>query len=118
MPIQPLNRDTVKNINQCVFPPVTKWLRGFMDASFVVCDSFHGAVFSIIFNKPFLVIANKERGMARFDSLLRMYGLEGRLVSENLDISSLEKPIDWVVVNRKREVMKTISLDFLRENLN
>ena len=89
-----------------------------MDASFVVCDSFHGAVFSIIFNKPFLVIANKERGMARFDSLLRMYGLEGRLVSENLDISSLEKPIDWVVVNRKREVMKTISLDFLRENLN
>jgi len=117
MPIQPLNGETMKNINQCVFPPVTKWLRGFMDASFVVCDSFHGAVFSIIFNKPFLVIANQGRGMARFYSLLRMYGLEDRLVTDDMDISLLEKPIDWIVVNRKREEMKDISLAFLRENL-
>lgn len=117
MPIHPLNGETAKNIDQCVFPPVTKWLRGFMDARFVVCDSFHGAVFSIIFNKPFLVIANKNRGMARFHSLLQMYGLESRLITDDLDISLLEKPIDWVTVNRKREEMKDISLDFLRENL-
>ncbi len=88
-----------------------------MDASFVVCDSFHGAVFSIIFNKPFLAIANQGRGMARFYSLLRMYGLEDRLVTDDMDISLLEKPIDWIVVNRKREEMKDISLAFLRENL-
>ena len=43
-----------KDIDQCVFPPVTDWLRGFMDAEYVVTDSFHGTVFSIIFNKPFV----------------------------------------------------------------
>lgn len=117
MPIHLLNRETVKIIDQCVFPPVTKWLRGFVDADFVVCDSFHGAVFSIIFNKPFLVIANKDRGMARFHSLLRIYGLEDRLITDDIDLSLLEKPIDWIAVNRKREEMKEISLNFLRENL-
>ena len=52
-----------------------------------------------------------------FYSLLRMYGLEDRLVTDDMDISLLEKPIDWIVVNRKREEMKDISLAFLRENL-
>ena len=46
-----------------------------------------------------------------------MYGLEDRLVTDDMDISLLEKPIDWIVVNRKREEMKDISLAFLRENL-
>lgn len=118
MPAEVLRRETVKTIDQCVFPSVTKWLRGFMDARFVVCDSFHGAVFSIIFNKPFIVIANKSRGMARFYSLLRMYGLEERLITDHLDTSLLNKPIDWVAVNRKRSEMKEISLRFLKENLS
>ena len=42
-------------------PPLEKWLRGFMDAEMVIVDSFHGAVFSIIFNKPFWVISNSMR---------------------------------------------------------
>lgn len=62
-------------------PPVEEWLRGFYDAEFVVTDSFHACVFSILFGKPFVVVGNKERGMARFESLLKMSGLEDRLVS-------------------------------------
>ena len=58
-----------------ICPPVTQWLRSFMDAKFVVCDSFHGAVFSIIFNNPFIIIWNKERGMTRFNSLLETFKL-------------------------------------------
>jgi len=51
-------------------PPVEQWLRGFMDAEYVVTDSFHACVFAIIFGKPFHVVGNQERGMARFASLL------------------------------------------------
>lgn len=51
-------------------PPVEQWLRGFMDAEFVVTDSFHACVFAIIFGKPFHVVGNQERGMARIASLL------------------------------------------------
>ena len=61
-------------------PPVEQWLRGFMDAKFVVTDSFHGCVFSILFNKPFIVIGNAERGLSRFVSLLKSFGMENRLI--------------------------------------
>lgn len=61
-------------------PPVEKWLRGFMDAKFVVTDSFHACVFSILFGKPFVVLANQQRGNARYQTLLKMFGLEDRLV--------------------------------------
>ena len=51
------------------------------NADYVVTDSFHGCVFSIIFGKEFVAYANRDRGMARFISLLRTFGLEDRLVT-------------------------------------
>ncbi|MBO5728571.1 MAG: polysaccharide pyruvyl transferase family protein [Paludibacteraceae bacterium] len=62
-------------------PTVEEWLKGFYDAEFVFTDSFHGCVFSIIFNKPFIAFGNEERGMARFNSLLKMFGLEELLIT-------------------------------------
>ena len=101
-----------------VCPPVTQWLRSFMDANFVVCDSFHGAVFSIIFNKPFVIIGNKERGMTRFNSLLDTFDLRNRLVVNSNDICSIiYTPIDWKKVNRIRAELKMLSLDFVKSNL-
>lgn len=52
---------------------VPEWLAMFRDASYVVTDSFHGTVFSIIFGKKFKCLYNKSRGSARFDSLLKLY---------------------------------------------
>ena len=66
-------------------PSVETWLRGFYDAEFIITDSFHACVFSIIFGKPFVVIGNEERGMARFKSLLKMFGLEKCLISSIKD---------------------------------
>lgn len=105
-------------VEDYVFPPVTRWLRAFMDAEMVVTDSFHGCVFSIIFNKPFWVIGNKERGMARFLSLLSMFGLEERLIEpQNLQNIDWQMPIDWNAVNEHRKAWQKISFDFLNRNL-
>ena len=52
---------------------VPEWLAMFRDASYVVTDSFHGTVFSIIFGKEFKCIFNESRGSARFESLLNLY---------------------------------------------
>lgn len=52
---------------------VPEWLAMFRDASYIVTDSFHGTVFSIIFGKDFKCLYNKSRGSARFDSLLKIY---------------------------------------------
>lgn len=57
---------------------VEEWIAIFRDASFVVTDSFHGTVFSIIFEKPFRLVANEKRGGARFTDLLEKYH-SGRL---------------------------------------
>lgn len=76
--------DTKKTINQSVeeriIPSLEDWLLGFYTASFVVTDSFHGCVFSIIFGKPFIAIGNIERGYARFLSLLSHFHLENNLL--------------------------------------
>ncbi len=64
-------------------PPVEWWLKGFRDSDFVVTDSFHGTVFSILNHTPFVVIGNEGRGLSRITDLLEGLGLEGRIVLEH-----------------------------------
>jgi hypothetical protein len=105
-----------KHQEDCVYPAITKWLRSFMDARLVVTDSFHGTAFSIIFNKPFFVLINKERGAARFTSLLHLFGLEDRIIS-SLDEVDVYKSIDWDAVNEKKKEWQMKSIDFLKQIL-
>lgn len=85
---------------------VEQWLRSFDDAEYVVTNSYHGIVFALIFNKPFYLIQNKLRGNARFESLMKMYGLE----EDNSNA-------DWKRINKEMELMRKVSLDFLKMNL-
>lgn len=68
---------------------VPEWLAMFRDASYVVTDSFHGTVFSIIFGKEFKCIYNRGRGAARFESLMNLYN-SGKLKEMQ------EFSIDWL----------------------
>ena len=97
-------------------PPVEQWLRGFYDAEFVVTDSFHACVFSIIFQKPFICLGNRWRGMERFHSLLEPLGLSDRLVSAE-SFSLPDSDINWQQVNEKLEQMRISSRQFLTEAL-
>jgi hypothetical protein len=113
-----LSRKT--NINDSIFPPVTKWLKGFLDARFVITDSFHGCAFAILFNKPFLALGNKKRGVARFTSLLKMFDLEDRLVLNdfNFNKSFLKTKINWNKVNIILESERKKSIYFLKNSLD
>jgi exopolysaccharide biosynthesis predicted pyruvyltransferase EpsI len=100
---------------------VEKWLRGFYDARFVMTDSFHGMVLSIVFNKPFIVYGNVDRGMARFDSLLNDLNLKSRLVYNIRDTNitgKISDNIDWTRVNDRIKEMKRDSLRFLTSALS
>lgn len=106
------------------YPPVSAWLRGFRDAEFVVTDSFHGCVFSIIFNKPFIALGNKSGGMSRFHSLLKTFGLEDRLLllDENPEVREriselLSEKIDWGKVNEIRFREQVRARRFLEKGL-
>lgn len=120
MPPKPTSRKELKNnLDKFQLPPVTQWLKSFQDAKFVITDSFHGCAFSIIFNKPFIAIGNKRRGMARFTSLLKLFGLEDRLVSDVSDVTEelLKSKIDWKKVNGTIIEEKVRSTNYLRRYL-
>ena len=108
--VKPVDKDRPE---ESIYPPVTAWLRAFMDAEFVICDSFHGVVFSIIFNKPFLVIGNAKRGLARFNSLLKLFSLEERMIANINEVDVYRKSIDWESVNITRVKLQKESKDFL-----
>lgn len=102
--------------------PVEQWLCGFRDAKIVVTDSFHGCVFSIIFHKPFIAIANSERGMTRFSSLLELFNIDNRLVFSLEDYkkrkSELLIPIDYSYVDSQLQSYREKAISFLKESLN
>lgn len=97
--------------------PVEQWLRSFDDAEFVLTDSFHGCVFSIIFRKQFLAIGNKERGLSRFHSLLTLFSLQDRLFLSPDEYKSNLSSIDYDQVQTKLRSLQTQSLSFLKANL-
>lgn len=108
-----------KDIAKCRFPSVESWLQAIHDASFVVTDSFHGTVFSIMFNKPFIAVGNSARGMARFESILSQFGLTDRLVESPEEVSRklVNTQIDWKAVNDKREALGSNGHQFLQTQL-
>lgn len=95
---------SINNKNKSV--TIEQWLRSFMDAEFVVTDSYHGFLFSIIFNKPFYLFKNKTRGNSRFDSVCKM--LQVDLKSEHQD---------WSIINRQKDYWKSKSIAFLYSSL-
>ena len=120
LPRKRFGLDEVENIHDFAFPNPLQWIQGFRDAKFVLTDSFHGTVFALIFNKPFLVIPNLSRGVARFESLLKMFGLEDRIITNIVDCDIekiLKREIDWNSVNRILDKERTKGIDFLTTNL-
>ncbi len=56
------------------------WLAHIAKSEFVITDSFHGMCVAIINHRQFIVIVNKLRGETRFVSILKLLGLEHRMV--------------------------------------
>lgn len=113
------NEFDIDNYESFVFPAVEDWIEGFHKASFIVTDSFHGTLFSIIFNKPFISIGNKKRGVTRFKSILALLDLEPRLVLDpnQVNIDLIKKPIDYDLVNGLIKKQQEKSREFLRNSL-
>lgn len=97
---------------------IQEWLAMFRDASVVITNSFHGTVFSIIFNKQFLVLPNEKRGLARIQSLLSIFRLDERFQRDmKINGGLCTEQIDWGKVDSilKREQNK--SVNFLKSSI-
>ena len=80
----------------------------------LITDSFHGVCFALIFNKPFICIKNKDRGCARFDSLIQMFDIDSGFISSikeiyNLDLENIINYTNFnVILNAEISRCKTI----------
>ena len=107
-------------LNDRIVPPMEEWISAFDDADFVVTDSFHGCVMSILFHKPFLVASNHGRGLSRILSLLDMFGLGSRHVDgidPDDDGEGWLMDIDWDSVDTILEQWRGKSIGFLKNAL-
>lgn len=102
-----------------IAPSMEEWLGGYASSEFVIVDSFHAMVFAILFNVPFIVIANAARGLARFTSLLDLLGLGERLVTDvsKVPLQLLTQHIDWDNVNSILDTERKRCLNFLKAAL-
>ncbi|MCF2918000.1 polysaccharide pyruvyl transferase family protein [Pseudoalteromonas sp. Cn5-37] len=103
-----------------IYPFMTKWIRAFLDSEYVIVDSFHGCVFAIIFNKPFIAIGNAKRGLARFKSLLSAFDLSDRLIlnDESFDKNKITRDYDWNTINSKISYYQSLSKEFILNSIN
>ena len=83
------------------------------NAACVLTSSFHGLVFSILFEKPFYAsfAYKKERAISTLEQL----GLEKFLIDGNKTIDKIPLGIDYKSVKQRLEQLKQSSLDYLKE---
>lgn len=98
------------------------WLSLIKSAEFVITSSFHGVVFSVIFNTPFVFIPIKGEFAStnnRITDLLDDLGLKDRIVMfEDEFQCKCNKEINWEYVNQKRENIIKESMNYLRDSLS
>lgn len=113
-----IKAQTGKMSKMAVIEPIEKWLMLISYANIVITDSFHGTVFSILFNRPFVTIGNKTRGLMRFGDLLSQFGLLSRLVFEPDSIENVVfSNIDWTTINTSLDRMRNFSLNYLQSSI-
>lgn len=109
--------DNEASLENRVQPPLEQWLQSFRDCDYIVTDSFHACVFSILFHKPFSVLLNEKRGNSRILSLLEMFTLTDRLTNiDNVD-KVLSARINWEIIDTILRQKKEESLKYLKNNL-
>lgn len=85
-------------------------------AQYVITSSFHGAVFSIIFNTPFYSICYDDGQDDRYAYLLTNIGLEKQLVPPDFVPENI--PVDFSHANNSLIRLQNESISFLSKNIN
>lgn len=106
-------------------PSPRDFLRYCRDADYIVTNSFHGTVFALIMNKPFVCLTQREqRGASqntRCAELLSWLGLTGRYLPYNASsdeiVAQLQSSIDYETINQKVAQRREESLAWLENAL-
>lgn len=90
----------------------------FQNADYVVTNSFHGMVFSILFEKKFLVFSHSNKN-ARIENTLDKLNLKSRLIRSGRmpEEGKMAEKIDWLYAKKLLEKERDYSEEFIRNVL-
>lgn len=88
-----------------------EWLWFIHHAEYVVTNSFHGTVFSLVYHRPFTVALNGRASDARMLSLLDSVGLNDRVGYAN---RAVDGEIDWAEVDARKGCLANVGEGYLK----
>ena len=98
---------------------VENWINMIRHSRFVITDSFHGMIFAIIFNKPFIAFPNIKRGFERFSTIGVELNVSGNFIFDKDDLNKkFQIDLDWTTINKKIFLWASLGKSFLINTLN
>lgn len=111
----------VKGI-KCAYPEsIPEWIHKIASGKYIITDSFHGTVISLLYKRQFVVCVGNPKLVTRIKSLLNLFNLEERImnVSDSTEqiIKMMKKPIDYNKIDIILEKERNISKEYLRKTI-
>jgi len=100
----------------CYFSDPAEFLWIMHHAKYVVCCSFHGTVFSLIYERPFYSVHTGGNGSRMMD-LCKLAGVSNRCVDTESEFNAYKFEIDWDMVRKRLAREKESSLKYLKNAL-
>lgn len=94
-----------------------EWINMFRNANFIYTDSFHGTLYALKYNIPFLAYYTEKTRSTRFIDIGERYGIKRYLVKDIEEIDekdSIKAKPDFKNINRILEIQKHESLKILK----
>lgn len=100
----------------------SEFLKLIANAEYICTDSFHGTIFSLIYNKKFFVFRRHQENLkmstnSRINSILKILDLEQRLLLGDEKIEEVDKEIEYKEINKKLDDFRNNSIKFLTDAL-
>ncbi|WP_373278759.1 polysaccharide pyruvyl transferase family protein [Bacteroides gallinarum] len=98
------------------YPTIPQFLSYIKNADFVITNSFHGTVFSIMYHRRFAVIPKKNGNNTRIETLLSQYGLQKHIVKELSMIKiAYNDAVDWSLIDNINQKKKKVTVALLKK---
>lgn len=108
--------------NELVYNSVPNWINDIKNADYIVTDSYHGLLFSILFEKDFICLGKNSKAKSRFDSICELLGgnISSRIIKDLSEINNISelKKINYKIINKNLENERKKSLLFIKDSLN
>lgn len=100
--------------DMAIIPTPLEMLSWFKNADYVITETFHGSIFSIITHKQFVTIG-RESSIPKLTSMLEPYGLKERLLKTVNNLPNIiTTPIDYKHIDKILKELRGQSNEYLK----